>query len=192
MRNWFFRRRPVPAPIRRNIESITQLEQAFVQQRTAVDVISDTVTGFTGSLRFILAHAAFFTAWILLNTVLLPAADRFDPFPFGFLGLVVGLEAIFLSTFVLMSQNRQNRMADQWAHVDLQVTLLAEQENTKMLQMLQRIYDFLGLEKETRHDKELKELVEATQVERLVEELAKARDPEKPENPPPPQDERRG
>src|SRR5262245_35787236 len=183
MRNWFFKRRPVPTPIRRNIESIAQLEQSFEQQRTTVDVVSDTVTRFTGSIRFILAHVLLFGSWILLNTVLLPEADRFDPFPFGFLGLMVGLEAIFLSTFVLMSQNRQNRMADQWAHVDLQVSLLTEQENTKMLQMLQRIYDFLGLEKETRHDKELKELAEATQVERLVEELAKARDPEKPETP---------
>src|SRR5262249_38494701 len=170
MRNWFFKQRPVPAPIRRNIESITQLEQAFDQQRTTVDVISDTVTRFTGSIRFILAHALVFAGWILLNTVLLPEADRFDPYPFGFLGRVVSLEAIFLSTFVLMSQNRQNRMADQWAHVDLQVSLLAEQESTKMLQMLQRIYSYLGLEKEARHDKELKELAEATQVERLVEE----------------------
>jgi uncharacterized membrane protein len=183
MRNWFFNRRPVPAAIRRNIESITQLEQAFEQQRTTVDVISDVVTRFTGSIRFILAHAVVFTAWILLNTLVLPESDRFDPYPFGFLGLVVSLEAIFLSTFVLMSQNRQNRMADQWAHVDLQVSLLAEQETTKMLQMLQRIYDYLGLEKEARHDRELKELAEATQVERLVEELAKARDPEKPEPP---------
>jgi uncharacterized membrane protein len=181
MRAWFFQRRPVPAPIRRNIESIAQLEQAFEQQRTTVDVISDWVTRFTGSIRFILAHVVGFTIWILLNSVLLPEADHFDPYPFGFLGLVVSLEAIFLSTFVLMSQNRQNRMTDQWAHVDLQVSLLAEQEATKMLQMLQRIYDYLGLEKEARHDKELKDLAEATQVERLVEELARARDPDKPE-----------
>jgi uncharacterized membrane protein len=86
-----------------------------------------------------------------------------------------------------MSQNRQNRQADQWAHVDLQIGLLAEQEMTKALQMLQRIQDSLGVGKEARQDPELKEMVETTHVETLVKELEKARETEPAEAAPPPE-----
>ncbi len=186
MRHWFFRPRPkVPEAIKKNIASIAQLEQEFARRRTVIDVISDGISRFAGSLRFILAHVLLFAVWILLNMAL-PEKDCFDPYPFQFLGLLVGLEAVILSAFVLMSQNRQNRMTDQWAHVDLQVSLLSEQEMTKALKMLQRIHHYLGLDKETGQDKELKEMVETTHVEVLVKELAKAREPETPEEGPAP------
>src|SRR5205085_1269740 len=98
------------------------------------------------------------------------------PYPFVFLNFVLAVEAVILSTFVLMSQNRQNRQADQWAHLDLQVSLLAEQETTKMLQMLQSICERLNLPDAAR-DRELKEMIQKTHVEVLAEELEKAREP---------------
>ena len=84
------------------------------------------------------------------------------------LNLVLAVETVFLSTFVLMSQNRQNHQADRWAHLDLQLSMLGEQEATKMLQLLQKICDRLGMPQVAR-DRELREMVQTTQVEVLAE-----------------------
>lgn len=163
-----------PGVTQRNIEAIAQLEQEFSRQRTWMDRISDRVTAFVGSLQFVLAHALVILGWVLLNAFL-PSAARFDPYPFNFLNLTLAIEAVLLSTFVLMSQNRQNHQADRWAHLDLQVSLLAEQETTKMLQMLQKLCDQMGM-KHVSRDKELREMVQTTHVETLVEELDQARE----------------
>ena len=85
-------------------------------------------------MRFVYLHAIGFAVWMIFI--------ESDPWPK--LTLIVSLEAIFLSTFILMSQNRQNNQAEHWSHLDLQVNLLAEQEATKMLQMLQSICERLG------------------------------------------------
>jgi len=173
---WFRRRRPaVPAVVRQNIDSITQLEQEFARQRSSLDRVSDAITGFVGSIHFVLAHVVFFAAWIVLNAPGVLGTRAFDPYPYVFLNFVLAVEAVILSTFVLMSQNRQNRQADHWAHLDLQVGLLAEQETTKMLQMLQAICERLGLPDKAR-DRELNEMIRKTHVEMLAEELEKARE----------------
>jgi len=161
--------------VKRNIESIAQLEQAFDRRRTAVDRISDAVSGFGGSIRFIAGNAVLIFIWLLWN-VLAPAAMRFDP-NLGALQLVIAAEALFLSAFVLMSQNRQNRQTDHWAHVELQISMLAEQETTKLLQMMQSVCRCLGMDKAAR-DKELKQLAEPTHVEKVAEEVGKARQAE--------------
>ena len=126
----------VPGVTLRNIEAVAQLEQEFQRQRTGLDRASDAITAFVGSIQFVIAHGVGISLWVLLNAALLARGWDFDPYPFVFLNLVLGVESVFLSTFVLMSQNRQNHQADRWAHLDLQVSLLDEQETTKMLQML--------------------------------------------------------
>ncbi len=161
--------------VRRNIASVVELEQELHRQRSPVDRVSDRITRFSGSLQFILAHVVIFALWILLNGPLVLGGRAFDPYPFNFLGLVVALEAILLSTFVLMSQNHLNRQADRWAHLDLQISLLAEQETTKMLQLLQKVCTYLGMDKAAR-DTELKALAGQTKIETVVEELDKARE----------------
>ena len=92
-----------------------------------------------GSSGFVAAHVIFFTVWITLNVGIVPSVAIFDPYPFSFLTLVVSLEAIFLSIFVLMSQNRAAWLADRRAHLDLQIDLLAERELTAMLHMLRAL-----------------------------------------------------
>jgi uncharacterized membrane protein len=89
-------------------------------------------------MRFIVFHVVWFSIWLWLNS---GSKGRlaFDPFPYQLLSTVVSLESIFLSLFILMSQNRSNVQADQRNHLDLQINLLSEEENTKMLQMLQAI-----------------------------------------------------
>ncbi len=175
---WFHKQTPVLAEqVKQNIESVAQLEQEFRRQRTPLDRISDTITAFAGSIRFVIAHVVLFSSWILLNIDWVLGNWAFDPYPFQFLNLVVALEAIFLSTFILMSQNRQNRQAEQWTHLGLQINLLGEQETTKMLEMLRAICGHLGLQKAAA-DKELKEMIATTHVEVLAKELEKAREPQ--------------
>jgi uncharacterized membrane protein len=165
----------LPTPAKKNIRSIADLEKELLNQRSTLDRVSDSITRFMGSLPFVLLHLVWFSVWIILNLSLISGEKTFDPFPYVFLNLVLAIEAVFLSTFVLISQNREARHADQWAHLDLQIGMLAEQENTQVLKMLQAICNRLGLA-DAAQDKELKDLLEKTRVEELAEHLEKARD----------------
>jgi uncharacterized membrane protein len=168
------RKKAVATPLQRNIDCVAQIEEEFARRRSRLDRVSDAISRFTGSLQFIAAHVLFFTIWMGMNAAWALGARAFDPYPYIFLNLVLSVEAVLLSTFVLMSQNRQNRQNDQWAHVVLQISLLAEQESTKTLQLLQRISERLGLH-EAAHDRELSQMIERTHLQTLVKELEKAR-----------------
>ena len=114
----------------------------------------------------------WFGGWIILN--LIPGIKHIDPFPFTFLTLVVSLEAIFLSTFILISQNHDARISDRRNHLDLQINLLSEQENTRMLLLLKVIAEKLGCE--IANESELAVLSEETDPEKvaaLIEEHEK-------------------
>jgi uncharacterized membrane protein len=111
-----------------------------------VDRAGDAVARWAGDVRFFIIHAFAYSAWMVLNTGVVPGFPAFDPYPFGFLGLVMALEVSCLSTAVLMRQNRQSELADQRALLDLQVNLLAEQEATRVLQLLHTICGHLGAE----------------------------------------------
>ena len=93
----------------------------------------------------------------------------FDPYPYALLTMIVSLESIFLSLFILMSQNRATLQADQRNHLDLQINLLSEHENTKMLQMLQAICAHHGLAISA--ESEITELAKRTEPKRVLEEL---------------------
>jgi uncharacterized membrane protein len=94
--------------------------------KRAQDRAADKVTGFAGSLKFVYLHSFWFAIWILCGVGLFGQTLRFDPFPFGLLTMVVSLEAIFLSTFVMVSQNRQSARADLRAQLDFETNLRAE------------------------------------------------------------------
>lgn len=169
------RRTTVPPVIRDNILSVTQLEEEIARRRTPLDRISDAISAFAGSLGFILTHVIVFAAWTAVNSRWGLGDRAFDPFPFVFLNLVLAVEAVLLGTFVLMSQNRQNRQEDQRAHLVLQIGLLAEREATKTLELLQRVCERLGLD-DAANDAELKQLLQVTRVHALARELEKARE----------------
>jgi uncharacterized membrane protein len=156
--------------VAKNIETIMLIEQEFLRRRSRVDRLSDTISRLAGSIGFAIAHVFCFACWIILNSGVAGVAP-FDPYPFSFLALVVAVEVVFLSTFVLMTQKRQNHQADHRAHLHLQIGLLAEQETTKILQLVHKVCDHLGLEKAIR-DQELKEMVGETAVGVLAQELA--------------------
>jgi uncharacterized membrane protein len=168
---------PVPSAAVRNIKAVRGLEAEVARRRTPADRLTEAVSRFAGSFQFLFAQAAVFLGWVGANLALAPSGRAFDPFPFEFLNFLVGAEAILLSTFVLMTQNRQNRESEQWGHVQLQVGLLAEQEATKMLQMLRLICARLGLERAA-GDAELAQMIETTHVEELARELEKTREEE--------------
>ena len=119
------------------------MERDALEQRSLGARIGDAIAIRAGQMWFIVVHAVFFTGWIWIN---LKRDPPFDPYPFPLLSLVVALEAIFLSLFILMSQNRCNLQAEQRNHLDLQINLLAEQENTEMLILLRKICHKLDLE----------------------------------------------
>jgi uncharacterized membrane protein len=168
-------RHPAPAeerPEQQNINTIARLEHETLHTRSFANRISDTITRFSGSMVFILLHLLWFAAWILENEGVIPGTAPFDPFPFNFLTLIVSLEAIFLSTFVLMSQNHMSQQADKRAHLDLQINILAEQESTLTLRLVQLICTRLGIEAEAPNEK-IQQLSHKTDVHALLTELEK-------------------
>jgi uncharacterized membrane protein len=152
-----------------NVATIVDLERAAQAQRSASDRVADFITGFCGSMSFVMVHVAWYGGWIVWNSVL--ATAPFDPFPFPFLTLVVSLEAIFLSTFILMSANRKGRVDERRNHLDLQIDLLAEQENTKTLSLLKEIAEKLGIN--PNKDPSIAILEQATRPEKLVDQIEK-------------------
>jgi uncharacterized membrane protein len=154
--------------IRRNIEAIANLERDFLRRRSLADRAADAIGGFSGSLAFVTIHVLAFFIYFVINLGYVRGLRPFDPYPFLFLSLAVSLEAIFLSTFVLMKQNRMSERADQRAHLDLQINLLSEREMTYVLQMLQRISTRLGVRLD---DEELEELSEEVSLEALASQL---------------------
>ncbi|HEY0101056.1 MAG TPA: DUF1003 domain-containing protein [Pyrinomonadaceae bacterium] len=127
--------------IRKNISAISEMQRRDVAARKPQERISDSITRFSGSTIFVFLHVIWFGLWILLNIgfIHLPYISGFDPFPFGLLTMIVSLEAIFLSTFVLISQNRMSALSEKRAELDLQVNMLAEQKAAKTLQLLEHI-----------------------------------------------------
>jgi uncharacterized membrane protein len=127
--------------IRKNIAAISEMQRRDVATRKPQERISDYITRFSGSTLFVYLHVIWFSLWILLNVKLiqLPGVSDFDPFPFGLLTMIVSLEAIFLSTFVLISQNRMSVLSEKRAELDLQVNMLAEQKAAKTLELLEHI-----------------------------------------------------
>ena len=166
----------------RNIELITSLESAEAAKRSFTDRFSDIITRFCGHIAFIYVHVIWFGGWILWNLFpRLPQALRFDPFPFQFLALAVSLEAIFLTTFILISQNRQNQLSERRNHLDLQINLLSEQENSKILSMLETLLQHHGL---LQHDPDLAALKEVTQPEILAQQIDLTLEQNSQEEPP--------
>lgn len=153
-----------------NVATIVQLEAATHAGRTFSQRLSDRVARFCGSITFLWVHVLWFGVWIGWNTF--PGTSRFDSFPFTFLTLVVSLEAIFLSTFILISQNNSGILTERRNHLDLQINLLAEQENTKMLRMLHLIAKRVGAEID--EDPTIDVLEQATRPEALVEQIKEA------------------
>jgi uncharacterized membrane protein len=136
--------------------------------RTWMDRVADHLTRVASSTPFLVAHFIWFAGWIAWNAGVL-GLPAFDPYPFGFLTLIVSLEAIFLSIFVLMSQAREARIAELREEISLQVTLRMEEEVTKTLQLVAGLYARLGLT--VGQDADLSDMLRPLDAERIEQDL---------------------
>jgi uncharacterized membrane protein len=157
-------------PTQFNIAAIARLEEEALERRTATERESDAIVRFIGSPKFLLLHVILVLVWIMLNLSLIPHVKAFDPFPFGILALFVASESVFLTICVLISQNRMARQAERRAHLDLQVGMLAEQELTMMLQMLQKLCQHSGVDVRSA-TQQVQGFSETTDVHKLASEL---------------------
>lgn len=158
-----------------NVNRVIRIETAQKQNRTFGEKVSEAIAMFCGSMVFVYVHIVWFGGWIIVNSMI--PVYQFDPFPYTFLTLVVSLEAIFLSTFILISQNHETKLTERRNHLDLQVNMLAEQENTKMLEILQAIAEKVGV---SASDEAMQALLEPMEPEKLVEQIMSAMPGENP------------
>ena len=170
--------------ITRNVEQIAKLEAAQVHARSASERVAGLVTRVAGTAACAIFHAAWFGAWILLNTGAVHRIRPFDPFPFSLLTTIVSLEAIFLSIWILISQNQMARQADRREHLDLQINLLSEQESTATLRLVQRLAEHFRLDLDT-SDQALTTDTDIEHVAGVVEEALPDPGVSSPMPPPP-------
>jgi len=137
--------------------------------------LADNITSFAGSMTSVYVHVAFFGAWFLLNLRVLPGVTPFDPFPFVMLAMWASVEAIFLSTFVLISQNRQSEIDEQRNELDLQINLLAEHEVTLLIRMVEALSGRTG-ERFQDSSRELKQEVDPKAVLQLISEAERRKE----------------
>ena len=171
-RNRFIERRKkhMAAVIERNIDTLLEVRRQLERKKSLQLKMADAITAFCGSMTFVYLHVVWFALWIVINMGW-SAVVAFDPFPFGLLTMIVSLEAIFLSTFVLISQNRMSALSDERSDLDLQVNLLAEYEVTKVLKLVDAIADKMGLKEGG--DPELEDLEMNVPPEELLREMAR-------------------
>jgi uncharacterized membrane protein len=154
-----------PSTSQVNIDAIIRMEEEGDAERTGAERISERIGHFAGTLSFVALQVVFAAAWIAIN-----GRGGFDPYPFPLLGGLLAFEAVTLTAFVLIRQNRMSLRADRRNHLDLQINLLAEQEATKIIQMLERMSQQLGIGGAV-SDQESRDLSGDTSIETIARDL---------------------
>ena len=155
--------------VENNIRTLLRLRVQRSKDRSVQDRLADGITYLSGRMTFVYFHVIWFAAWIAINTGKI-GMNVFDPYPYGLLTMIVSLEAIFLSTFVLISQNRLSEEADRRADLDLHIGLLSETEMTFALKMLRSIQKKLDIDTD---DPAIEDLLITTNPEDVLVEIAK-------------------
>lgn len=153
--------------VERNITALVARRKAAARKRGAQERFAQRVTDFAGSMAFVWLHVALFGAWVLLNVRLLPVRP-FDP-TFVTLAMLASVEALFLATFVLITQNRMAEEAEKRAELDLQVSLLAEHEVTRLISMVTAIAQHAGVP--LPESEELRELQQDIAPEQVLDRI---------------------
>ncbi|WP_105430893.1 MULTISPECIES: DUF1003 domain-containing protein [Neorhizobium] len=165
---------PISAVLDRNINALIQRRAADQKTMSRQERIAQSMTNFAGSLPFVYLHALVFGLWILVNVEWLPVMPAFDP-SLVILAMVASVEAIFISTFVLISQNRMALEDDKRADLSLQISLLNEHETTKLIAMVSAIADRLGIDTEVEQH-EIEEMKQNVPPEVVMEEIERQAD----------------
>jgi uncharacterized membrane protein len=154
--------------IERNISALLRHEKMEATQATLQDRIADRITSFAGSMPFVYLHLLVFGGWIVTNLGWVPGVMPWDP-SMVVLAMLASVEAIFISTFVLISQNRMAEQADSRAALNLQISLLSEHETTRMMALMLAIAGRLGVQTEV--DDELRELQRDVEPEAVLSRI---------------------
>ena len=157
--------------VERNVRSLVARRELSERRKSLDQRFADAITRFTGSMRFVYIHALIYGTWIVINLPGVPT-PKFDR-SFVILAMVASVEAIFLTTFVLMTQNRMSREAESRAELDLQISLLAEHEVTRLITLVKAIAE--KLEVEASKDPELPELQKDVEPERVLDVMERTR-----------------
>lgn len=155
--------------VRRNVRALLEMRQRAEREQSVEDRIAAAITRFTGSLWFVYLHLLLLAGWLAANLQLISGIRPWDPYPFVMLAMIASVEAIFLSTFVLISQNRMAALDARRAELDLQINLLAEHEITRLMELSDAIARHLGVE--VGRDSELDELKRDVPPETILREI---------------------
>ncbi|MBH5369397.1 DUF1003 domain-containing protein [Bradyrhizobium sp. CNPSo 4016] len=158
--------------LERNIQALVARRRREQRAASGQDKLADAITAFTGSMIFVYLHLAVFGFWIIANLHWIPGLPAWDE-SFVVLAMIASVEAIFLSTFVLISQNRMTAAADKRADLDLQISLLAEHELTKVARLLTQIADRLDVKPDAERD--LQEAARDIAPERVLDKIEETR-----------------
>ena len=153
----------------RNVETIAKLETASRDQRTRGERISDAIAVGIGSWTFIIFQSTLLGIWMLLN--LTAWIRHWDPYPFILLNLALSFQVAFAGPIIMMSQNRQSRFIERRNQLDLQINLLAEQENTQMLRLLRLLCEKAGISPQELSGAAI--LTQETKPDALIKQIAK-------------------
>jgi uncharacterized membrane protein len=157
--------------VSKNIDSIIKLEEQDERQLSSIHRVSHGIGWFVGTIYFVIAQVAMVALWFLWNVY---ATTRFDPFPFPLLSAVLALEAVLLTSFVLIRQNAMDLQSERRNHLDLQINLLAEKEVTSVLKALGEIAKKFDID--LSRDAETDELANDTRVESIARDLRSQKD----------------
>jgi uncharacterized membrane protein len=160
--------------VHRNIQALLEARRAVERRRTSGEVLAARITRFTGSMAFVWLHVVLFGGWTIVNTGLVPGLEPFDPFPFVMLAMAASVEAIFLSTFVLIAQNQMTAQSERRADLDLQISLLAEHEITRLIHIVDAIATRVGAQ--AGRDEQLDELKQDVRPETVLDEIERVED----------------
>ena len=176
VRGWVTAPSPKPpglsSVLERNIHSLNNRREREIAEATAQEKLAEAITRFTGSMLFVYIHLAIFGFWIVANLGWVPGVPQWDE-SFVVLAMWASVEAIFLSTFVLISQNRMQAAADKRADLDLQISLLAEHEITKIATLVSAMAERMGVMTEV--DEEIDEIKQDVAPEAVLDEIEATR-----------------
>jgi uncharacterized membrane protein len=165
------------ALLRRNIEAMRARRAREEAEASFGEKLAARITDFTGTLAFVAAQVALVAAWVAVNLGWIPGAPRFDP-TFMLLATVASVEAIFISTFVLIAQNRLSAVSDKRADLDLQINLLAEYEITQLVKLTTAIAEAMGVDRA--YDPQLEQIAQEVAPEAVLEELDDLEESDRP------------
>ncbi|OGK09439.1 hypothetical protein A2767_05330 [Candidatus Roizmanbacteria bacterium RIFCSPHIGHO2_01_FULL_35_10] len=151
--------------------ALKSLKARYQAKRSSWEKIADWMTANFGNAKFLFVNLLFFLVWLIINVGVIEFIEPFDPYPFGLLTTIVSLEAIILSIFILISQNRGSKIDDLREEIDLQIDIITESETTKLMKLVVLLLHKNGID--VSDDKELEQMLKPINEEKIERSLEK-------------------